>query len=48
MCKSMNRLTNIRPKIRNSLHLDIQIPIHLANNLDCMSDCEMRLLSLYR
>lgn len=38
--------TNARPKIRRSLHLDVQILIHLADNLYCVTNSEMRILSI--
>jgi hypothetical protein len=38
--------TDIRPKVRRSLHLDSQIAIHLADDLYRMSNGEMRVLHI--
>jgi hypothetical protein len=38
--------TDIRPKVRRSLHLDSQIAIYLADDLYRMSNGEMRVLHI--
>jgi hypothetical protein len=41
---NMPKRTYTRPKIRRRLHLDLQIPIHLADDLDGVADSKMRVL----
>jgi hypothetical protein len=40
----VEKLTNVCPKVRRSLHPDRQIPINLANNFHRVINGEMRIL----
>lgn len=41
----MTKHTHIRPKVCRSLHLDVQILVHFANDFYRVADGEMRVLN---
>lgn len=44
--KGVKQRTDIRPKVRRRVHLDVQIPVHLANDLDRVVDSEVAVLDV--